>query len=184
MTEPTLAVREMELDDVDYRIEYFHNASDEHLRVLGVDRDLLPSREQWRDFYEQDFARPIAERANYSLLWLLDDERVGFSTTDRIVFGVDAFMHLHMVAEELRGRGLGSAFVRLSTDEYFKVLRLERIYCEPKAVNVAPNRALQNAGFSYLFSHETTPGSYNFRQITTRWVLERPHPHSLSRKTS
>lgn len=174
MSRPSLAVREMELADVDYRIDYFHSASDEYLRVLGIDRALLPSRDQWHAFYEEDFARPLSQRANYSLLWLIDDERVGFSTTDRIVFGLEARMHLHIVTENLRGRGLGSRFVRLSTAAYFEALQLERIFCEPNALNVAPNRALQNAGFSYLFSHETTPGSYNFRQITTRWVLERP----------
>lgn len=174
MNEPRMAVREMELADVDYRIDYFHNASDEYLRGLGVDRARLPSREQWHAFYEEDYAKPIAERANYSLLWVLDDQIVGFSTTDRIVFGVEAFMHLHVAEESLRGRGLGSRFVRASTAVYFDVLALQRIFSEPNAFNVAPNRALQNAGFTYLFSHETTPGPYNLFQVTTRWVLERP----------
>lgn len=43
--QPRLTVREMRLDEVDLRIDYFHDASDEYLRTLGVDRALLPARE-------------------------------------------------------------------------------------------------------------------------------------------
>ena len=54
------------------------------------------------------------------------------------------------------------------------MLELRRLYCEPNAFNVAPNRTLQRAGFTYLFSHEAAPSSINFMQVTTRWVLDRP----------
>ena len=40
-----LRVRELLLPEVGVRIDYFHDASDEHLLMLGVDRALLPSRE-------------------------------------------------------------------------------------------------------------------------------------------
>lgn len=89
----------MKLGEVDIRIDYFHRASDQHLRMLGVDRSLLPTPDAWRASYEEDFARPLRARANYLLV-------------------------------------------------------LER-------------------GFRYLFSHETTPGSINFPQLATRWVLDR-----------
>ncbi len=51
--------------------------------------------------------------------------------------------------------------------------RIDRLYCDPNAYNVAPNRTLQRAGFKYLKSYETVPGAINFRQPVTRWVLER-----------
>lgn len=56
-----LTVREMQLAEVGIRIDYFHEASDEHLERLGVDRALLPTREAWLAFYEEDFARPVPE---------------------------------------------------------------------------------------------------------------------------
>ena len=52
------------------------------------------------------------------------------------------------------------------------MLGLPRLYCEPNAFNVAPNRTLQAAGFRYLFSRHTTPGGINFPQVATRWVLD------------
>jgi RimJ/RimL family protein N-acetyltransferase len=169
-----LTVREMQLAEVDIRINYFHDASDEYLRLLGVDRLLLPTRESWRAFYREDYARPIRERANYSLVWQQDGQVVGFSSTDRIDFGNEAFMHLHVVKSALRSTGLGTQFVRLSANAYFEALELKRLFCEPNAFNIAPNRTLQRAGFRYLFTHEAQPSSINFPQVTTRWVLERP----------
>jgi len=122
----------------------------------------------------RDYARPLSEHENYALLWELDHHPVGFSSLDRIVFGAHAFMHLHIVDEPHRRRCLGTEFVKKSADIYFQVFDLERLYSEPNALNVAPNRTLQRAGYTYLFSHETSPGPINFRQVTTRWVLELP----------
>jgi len=168
-----LIVREMQLSEVDIRINYFHDASDEYLRMLGVDRALLPTRDAWRAFYEEDCARPIQHRVNYSLVWECNGVVVGFSSTDRIDFGNEAFMHLHILAARRRSTGLGARFVRMSTRAYFEILELNRLFCEPNAFNVAPNRTLQRAGFHYLFTHEAQPSSINFPQVTTRWVLQR-----------
>jgi len=40
---------------------------------------------------------------------------------------------------------------------YFEVLELERLYCQPNAFNVAPNRTCQRAGFRYAFTKQMTP---------------------------
>ncbi|HVB94721.1 MAG TPA: GNAT family protein [Acidimicrobiales bacterium] len=173
-SEAKLAVREMPLAEVDLRINYFHHSSDEHLRTLGVDRARLPTPEAWRSLYEEDYARPIEERESYSVVWELDGRIVGFSSTDHIVFGTEAFMHLHILEPTRRQKGLGAEFVRMSAETYFRVLELQRLYCEPNAFNTAPNRALQRAGFRYLFTHQAQPSPINFMQVTTRWVMDHP----------
>jgi RimJ/RimL family protein N-acetyltransferase len=170
---PSLTVREMRLADVGIRIDYFHDASDGYLQTLGVDRALLPSREEWYAFYEEDYARPIHLRAHYSLVWELDGQPVGFGSTDQITFGEEARMHLHIVRPTRRREGLGHEFVKQSVPVYFEVLRLQRLACEPNAFNVAPNRTVQRVGFRYQLTHRTTPGPINFPQATTRWVLQR-----------
>jgi RimJ/RimL family protein N-acetyltransferase len=169
-----LTAREMQLAEAGTRIDYFHDASDDYLRTLGVDRALLPTREAWRAFYEEDFARPLAERTNYSLVWERDGSVIGFSSADRIVFGKEAFMHLHILSPTMQRKGMGAEFVRQSAGAYFEVLELERLFSEPNAFNTAANRTLQRAGFRFLFTHETTPGPINFPQLATRWVLHRP----------
>jgi RimJ/RimL family protein N-acetyltransferase len=169
-----LTVREMRLAEVEVRIAYFHDATDEYLQTLGVDRALLPSRRAWREFYEADHARPLAERESYTLFWELDDRIVGFSSVDRITFGEQAFMHLHILDSANRRAGMGPEFVRLSAALYLRVLELRRLYCQPNAFNVAPNRTLQRAGFRYEFTKQMQPSSINFPQPITRWVLEPP----------
>ncbi len=166
-------VRPMEADEVGIRIDYFHDASDEYLTKLGVDRALLPSREAWRASTEEDLGRPPAERDSYRLIWELDGRIVGFSSVDHIDFGEQAFMHLHIVEEPRRRRGLGTEFVRLSAVEYFREFELQRLFCQPNAFNTAPNRTLQRAGFRYVLTAEMQPSDINFPQPITRWVLER-----------
>jgi RimJ/RimL family protein N-acetyltransferase len=172
MTVQRLSVREMTLADVEVRINYFHDASDDHLRVMGVDRALLPSREDWYAFYEEDWALSIRDRTTYSLLWELDEQIVGFSSLSDIIFGKEAFLHLHILNSVQRQGGLGAEFVKKSAKVYFELFELERLFSEPNAFNIAPNRTLQRAGFRYLFTRETTPTPINFPQIATRWVLQ------------
>lgn len=166
----------MNLGDADRRIAYFHDASDDFLLRLGVDRALLPGREAWKETYRLDFERSIDERQGYGVMWLVDDEIVGWSNADHIDFASQAFMHLHIADPDIRASGLGAHFVILSVRHFFEALCLERLYCEPNAFNVAPNRTLQRAGFRYEFTHTTTPGQLNFEQAATRWVITGPPP--------
>jgi len=169
----TLTVREMKESEVDIIIDYFLNSTPEHLEILGVDPTRLPTRESWFDRFRREHARPIEQRAWLAVIWLLDDRPIGFSTSDKIACGEQASMHLHVVDPERRKRGHGVECVRRSVDIYFERLKLKRLYCEPNAFNVAPNRTLQKAGFSYLKTHMTVPGPFNYHQAVTRWVIER-----------
>lgn len=166
-------VREMLLEEVDLIIDYFHESKPEHLEMLGVDPTRLPGRAQWRQLYESDSAQPIERRRSLLVVWELGSVPIGFSTVDRIVYGSEAYMHLHIVSPTQRRGGYGATCVRKSAEIYFDRLRLERLYCEPNAFNVAPNRTLQKAGFTYLKTHHTVPGPLNFHQAVTQWVLEK-----------
>lgn len=168
-----LRTREMEAAEANIRIDYFHGASDEDLLAMGVGRDLLPSPEAWRASFEADLGHPLRDRELFALVWELDGQAVGFSTADHITFGQEAFMHLHLLEPQRRRRGLGTEFVRRSAAVFFDVLELERLYCQPNAFNVAPNRTVQRAGFRYLFTREAAPSPINFPQPMTRWVLDR-----------
>jgi RimJ/RimL family protein N-acetyltransferase len=117
---------------------------------------------------------PIEKRQAFLTIWLANDQSIGFSTTDKIVYGQEAYMHLHVVDPERRHAGVGVACVRQSVRIYFDALKLARLFCEPNAFNVAPNRTLQAAGFRYVKTHRTVPGPLNYHQAVTRWVYERP----------
>jgi RimJ/RimL family protein N-acetyltransferase len=169
----TLTVREMTLAETDLIIDYFHGSTPEHLEVLGVDPTRLPRPESWRERFTRECALAVEKRNALFVLWLSDDRAVGFSTSDKIIYGEQAGMHLHVTDPERRNRGVGAECVRRSAELYFERLKLKRLFCEPNAFNVAPNRALQKAGFKYLKTHMTVPGPFNFHQAVTRWVMER-----------
>jgi RimJ/RimL family protein N-acetyltransferase len=169
----TLTVREMVSSEVDVVIEYFQNSTPEHLELLGVDPTRLPPLESWRERMRHECTLPIDQRARLLVVWLSGDRPVGFSIADKIAFGEQANMHLHVTDAERRHQGIGLECVRRSIDIYFDRLKLKRLFCEPNAFNVAPNRTLQKAGFKYLKTHMTVPGPFNFHQAVTRWVMER-----------
>lgn len=127
---------------------------------------------RWRQRYELDHPKPLPERASFEIVWLLNDEVVGFSTVDKLVFGEQANMHLHLVEPDRRRSGMGVQFVRMSARLYFDTLELRRIFCQPNALNTAPNRTLQAAGFRYVKTLMTAPSPLNYPQPVTRWVLE------------
>ena len=172
----TLHVRPMRLEEVDLIIDYFHHSSPEHLELLGVDPTRLPGRAQWKQQYEQDYAQPLEQRSFCLVLWERGRAPIGFSTANKIVYGEQAYMHLHVVDPEMRRKGHGTECVRRSVDIYFETLRLQRLFCEPNAFNVAPHRTLQKVGFRYVKTHNTVPGWINFHQPVTRWVIERQRP--------
>lgn len=168
-----LTVREMMDSEVDLIIEYFHSSTPEHLEILGVDPTRLPNPESWRKRFRHEYTRPIEQRATFFVIWMSENRPIGFSTSGQIAYGEQANMHLHVTDAERRNRGIGVECVRRSVDIYFERLKLKRLFCEPNAFNVAPNRTLQKAGFKYLKTHMTVPGPLNFHQAVTRWVIER-----------
>lgn len=168
-----LSVREIRLSEVGLIISYFHQSSPEHLNTLGVDPTRLPDPAKWQERYAYEYSQPIEQRKAYLVIWESDTGAIGFSTADKIIYGQEAHMHLHIFNPEQRRAGSGTACVKETVKIYFEALKLERLFCEPNAFNVAPNRTLQSAGFKYVKTHETVPGPLNFHQAVTRWVLEK-----------
>ena len=163
----------MKLSEVGLIIGYFHGSSSEHLNMLGVDPTRLPDPIAWQERYAREYGQPVEKRKVVLVIWDAESGPVGFSTADTIAYGREAKMHLHIVKPEQRRIGIGAACVRETVRIYFDALKLERLYCEPNALNVAPNRTLQKVGFKYLKTHETVPGPLNYHQAVTRWVLEK-----------
>jgi RimJ/RimL family protein N-acetyltransferase len=168
-----LEAREMALSETGMVIDYFHRSTPEHLELLGVDPTRLPHPDAWREALQRDYARPLEQRARLFVIWLSDGSAVGFSSCDKIVYAEQANMHLHVTKPERRQQGVGAECVRQSVAIYFDSLKLKRLFCEPNAFNVGPNRTLQKAGFKYLTTHMTVPGPLNYHQAVTRWVFER-----------
>ncbi|MEM7345033.1 MAG: GNAT family protein, partial [Chloroflexota bacterium] len=118
-----------------------------------------------------DFEQPLAQKKFYYVLWELDQAPIGHSNINKIVYGQEAYMHLHLWHSQKRKGGHGTFFIQESINRYFELFHLQNLFCEPYALNPAPNKTLAKAGFELLKTYETTPGWINFNQPVNRWVL-------------
>ena len=121
----TLTVREMTAAETDLIVEYFLSSTPEHLEMLGVDPTRFPPAASWRERLRRECALPIEHRSLVLVIWLSDDQPIGFSTSDKIVYGEQANMHLHVVDPGRRHQGVGAECVRRSVDLYFEQLQAE-----------------------------------------------------------
>lgn len=156
-------------------IDYFHGAPDDLLVRMGVDRNKLPSREDWFDHAWRDhqLAENDARRDRFFLAWVLDGETVGHSSINQIHWGEKACAHLHLWRSNLRRAGTGTEFFRRSISIYFTRFDLKLISVEPHADNPAPNRVLIKLGFRFVKRYRTVPGPVNFEQDVNRYEVDR-----------
>ena len=93
------------------------------------------------------------------------------SNVNKIKFGEEAYMHLHLWKADKRQKGIGARFVKMTLPYFFDNLLLKKLYCEPYALNPAPNKTVEKIGFTFIKEHISVPGSLNFEQLTKLWEL-------------
>src|SRR6266567_3594517 len=95
-------------------LDYFFQADETFLRGMGVDPAKLPKRDAWLDRLLADLAREDREKENYYLGWFDGSVPVGHSNVNKIIYGKEAYVHLHIWDRRYRKCGLGTAFLRES----------------------------------------------------------------------
>ena len=173
MTEEQLSVRQSEISDFENIVDYFLKSDKGFLFGMGVDAKKLPSKEEWLNLLSLDFHLPLDQKKFYYVVWLSDNKPVGHSNINKIVFREEAYMHLHLWQREARQKGTGSSFLKITLPYYFNNFKLKTLYCEPSALNPAPNKTLKKIGFDFIKSYETTPGWINFYQTVNSWRMTR-----------
>jgi RimJ/RimL family protein N-acetyltransferase len=139
---------------------------------MGVARSRLPSREDWINSALRDHDRPNHEKERAYLAWIFRGVATGHSSINKIRVGDEAFIHLHLWAPVDRQAGLGTAFFQLSVLRFARDFSLKRLYCEPNAENVGPNRVLLKSDFRFVKRYRTVPGPINFEQDVNQYVRE------------
>jgi RimJ/RimL family protein N-acetyltransferase len=172
LASPLLSVRELAKEDIKYITEYWLGSDRNFMESLGVDIAKIPNAKEWEQMLMGQLSQPIEQKQSYCLIWVKDNKAVGHSNVNKIIFGKEASMHLHLWRSANRQIGLGYQFVKMSLPWFFKNLKLEKLYSEPYALNPAPHRTLEKLGFQFESEYITTPGWSNFEQPVKRWVLE------------
>ncbi|XLS29672.1 GNAT family N-acetyltransferase [Flavobacteriaceae bacterium M23B6Z8] len=174
-----LSVREIKISDIEYLLQYWYNLSEKQLERMGATKSLMPAYE---DFYENIYAQiqlPYDQKQTYVIIWLYEKRAIGHCNVNKIIYGKEAYMHLHLWKENRRQKGSGSILVKKSIPYFFKNLQLDNLFCEPFAQNPAPNRLLQKIGFDFEKEYVTKPGSINYEQSVRRYAMSRKQCEEL-----
>jgi RimJ/RimL family protein N-acetyltransferase len=166
-----LAVRKIRVQDIPLVVNYWLDSDPDFLVGMGVDLAKVPSRKELTQMLLQQTTLPNAKKQSYALIWTINGQAVGHSNINKITFGEEAYMHLHLWQEQKRQKGIGTQFLNLSLAHFFKIFQLKRLLCEPYAHNPAPNKILKKVGFEFIKCYVTIPGSLNFEQEVNRWEL-------------
>ena len=166
-----ISVREMKESDIQHIVDYWMNAKPDYLEGMGADINKMPPASSFFNMLYQQLKTPLTKRKAYVLIWELDTKPVGHCNLNPVQFGNEANMHLHIWSSGHRKRGIGVELVKQSIPYFFHNFHLKVLFCEPYALNPAPNKTLEKVGFTYVKEYSTIPGSINFEQLVKRWQL-------------
>lgn len=177
-----LSIQELKQEYIDDLIHYWLASDAEYMTSMGVDMTKMPTREEWVQFLSRQLNQNYTEKESYALIWLLNGNPIGHSNISKIKFGDHAFMHLHLWNSERRQKGIGMKLLKLSIPHYFNNMQLQTLYCEPYALNPAPNKLLNKIGFKFLKEYTGIPGWLNFEQPVNVWELTKENFLRLKEK--
>ena len=169
---PSLNVREIRETDITFITDYWLKSDPEFLKGMGVDLSKIPSENDLTEMLQNQIISPIEQKRAYCLIWEIDGKAIGHCNTNPTTFGEEAFLHLHIWKADFRRKGSGSELLKMSVAMFFDNLQLKRIFSQPYALNPAPNRTLEKAGFTFVKEYITVPGSINFEQPVKLWMIE------------
>ncbi|MDX1911193.1 MAG: GNAT family protein [Saprospiraceae bacterium] len=172
MPQPILSVREMSASDIPLIIQYWLSATPAYLQGMGVDLSKMPAKEQWEAMLNTQLTQDYDQKASYCIILEIDGKAIGHCNVNKIEYGKEAYMHLHIWDVTNRKRGWGARLVRMAIPCFFNNLQLKKLCCEPWALNPAPNNTLKKIGFRFVKRYTTTPGYLNFEQEVNLWELE------------
>lgn len=175
----SLSVHELSPAEISMIIQYWQHADTAYLEGMGVDLSKLPSEEDWQKMLSEQLEQPMDKKYSYCIIWLLNERPIGHCNVNKITFGKEAYMHLHIWYPEFRNQGFGVEFVKLSLPFFFENLQLKNLYSEPYALNESPHKTLEKCGFEFEKEYTAIPGSINFEQKVKRWKLTRKNFQKL-----
>jgi len=171
MSNNFLSVRELQEQDISSIAKYWLESDKGYLEAMGVDTSKLPSRNDWTKMLKEQLSTVMKEKKSYCIIWQVDDNPVGHCNVNPVLFGKEAYMHLHLWNMGEREKGFGTELIKMTVPHFFENLQLEQLYCEPNALNPSPNRALEKVGFEFVKKYITTPSPITYEQPVNRWKL-------------
>jgi len=167
------SVREITADDVPPLASYWVDSDPVFMKSMGVDVEKIPARNALVEMISQQLTQSYREKKAYAIVWLMNNEAIGHCNVNKITFGEEATMHLHIWKQDARQKGIGTSLVKQTLPYFYNNLHLKKLWCEPYALNPAPNKTLEKVGFEFVKEYVTVPGVLNFQQPVKQWLMTR-----------
>jgi hypothetical protein len=90
-------------------------------------------------YFEAEFRLPLLKRKEIVLIWELDGKPLGFSSVNKIIFGREAYMHLHILREDMRNCSYRVACVMKSAALYFDTISLMPLFYDASGKLIRKN---------------------------------------------
>jgi len=140
-TNGVTGLRDLAPADVSAIVDYWLLSPDEHLAFMGVDRRLLGSAEDIHRRFANAIRTGNPSQSTISLGITLEDRLVGYTLLNRYSEDVN-YSHWHIIASNLRAKGLSTALYPYRIKAYFDVATISQLIHQTRTRNVGVNRML------------------------------------------
>ena len=134
-------LRDLEESDAELIACYWFESGDAHLDFLGIDRNLLGSREDTGERFRLAIPSGDPSQPTIAFAIALDGEFVGYTLLNRFDAQTN-YSHWHITDADRRAHGLSSALYPWRIKTYFDAAPIERLIHQTRTRNLAVNRML------------------------------------------
>ena len=140
-TSGVTGLRDLTTVDLPAIVDYWLLSPDEHFAFMGVDRQRLGSAEDIHQRFANAIRTGDSCQSAISLGITLEDRLIGYTLLNRYLEDVN-YSHWHIIAPNLRGKGLSTALYPYRVKAYFDLAPISRLIHQTRTRNVGVNRML------------------------------------------
>jgi hypothetical protein len=169
------AICDLDPNDIDAIVQFWHGSGDEFLDFLGIDRSRLGTPEDTRQRFLRAIKTGDSNQSSLAFGITLNGSLVGYTLLNHYT-PESNYSHWHIIHPHLRGLGLSSALYPYRIKTYFENASIERLTHQTRTRNIAVNRMLDRwvpiAETCYVDDPDgvALPGEFHLRYVFRRDV--------------
>jgi len=140
-TNGVAGLRDLTPADLPAVVDYWLWSPDEHLAFMGVDRQLLGSQEDIHRRFANAIRTGNPSQSTIALGITLEDRLIGYTLLNRYSEDVN-YSHWHIIASNLRAKGLSTALYPHRIKAYFDQAPISQLIHQTRTRNAGVNRML------------------------------------------
>ena len=175
-------LRDLQAEDIERIVEYWHFSGTEHLDLLGIDRSLLGGPDDTYERFRAAIPTGDPGQLSVALSITLDGIPVGYTLLNQFEREVN-YSHWHLMEKSVRKSGLSALLYPHRIKAYFDLTHMTRLIHLTRTRNIGVNRMLDKyvpLAETRHFDHP--PGGFGEAgEFHIRYVLREDIPQIMKR---